>query len=162
MKFLHHFLEISQSHLYVEFKTTAFTIWPCFNTPDSNKSGVGELGELIISLRCAWNRQSSQDHDREMPPLKRKLLSCESTLKPIKSLFKRTLKTLNKKPMHSHYCRIINQYKILDFDNYQLFLDVCLIFKVLKGLAPPLLQDFIKTKSSRARTRGDILWSRSK
>ena len=70
----------------------------------------------------------------------------ESTLKLIKSLFKRTLKTLEKKPIHYHYCEIINKYKILDFDSYQLLLDVCLIFEVLKGLAPPLLRDFIKTK----------------
>ena len=77
----------------------------------------------------------------------------ENNLKPIKSLFKRTLKTPDKKPTHYHYCKIINRYKILEFDSYQLFLDVCLIFKVLNGLAPPLLQAFIKTKYSRVNTR---------
>ena len=72
----------------------------------------------------------------------------ESTLKPIKSLFKRTLKTLDKKPIYYHYCKITNKHKIMDFDSFQLFLDVCLIFKVLNGLAPPPLRNFIKKKSS--------------
>lgn len=39
-----------------------------------------------------------------------------------------------------------NKYGMLDFDNYQLSLDVCLIIKVLNGLAPPLLQDFTQKK----------------
>ncbi|OON91327.1 MAG: hypothetical protein ATN33_01430 [Epulopiscium sp. Nele67-Bin001] len=77
----------------------------------------------------------------------------ESTLKPIKSLFKRTIKTLDKKPVHYHYCKMTNKYKILDLDSYQFFLDVCLVYKVLNGLAPPPLQEFIKKKSSRANTR---------
>ena len=64
----------------------------------------------------------------------------ESTLKPIKSLFKRTLKTLHKKPIYYHYCKIANKHKIMDLDSFQLFLDVCLIFKVLNGLTPPPLQ----------------------
>ena len=69
----------------------------------------------------------------------------EST-KPIKSLFKRTLKTLDKKPLYYHYCKIANKHKIMDLDSFQQFLDVCLIFKVLNGLAPSPLQNFIKKK----------------
>ena len=54
----------------------------------------------------------------------------------------------------------------MDFDSFQLFLDVGLIFKVLNGLAPPPLQNFIKKKSStintRALTRGDCEIQRRK
>lgn len=57
----------------------------------------------------------------------------KSCLKPIKSLIKRTLKTLDKKTIYYHYCKMTNKCKILD----QLFKDVCLIYQVLNGLAPP-------------------------
>lgn len=61
----------------------------------------------------------------------------ESILKPLKSLFKKTLKKiLDRKPIHFHHCNILSKYNILDLDSYQMFLDVCLIFKVLNGLAP--------------------------
>ena len=92
----------------------------------------------------------------------------ENILKPIKSLFKRTLKVFDKKPICHHYCNIVKKYQILDFDSYQLFLDVCLTFKVLNGLAPPPLQDFIKKKSSRVNTRAlakgdyEVKWRRTK
>ena len=70
----------------------------------------------------------------------------ETILKPLKSLFKRTLKTMDKKPQHYHYCNILSKYNILDFDS-QIFMDACLIFKVLNGLAPPPLRDFIGKKN---------------
>lgn len=60
----------------------------------------------------------------------------ESPLKPLKSLFKKTLKTLDKKPLHYHYRNILSKYNILGFESY-MFLDSYLIFKVLNGLSPP-------------------------
>ena len=83
--------------------------------------------------------------------------SCPETLK---SLFKKTLKILDKKPLQYHYCNILRKYNILDLDSYQIYMDACLIFKVLNGLAPPPLEDFISKKTSngvntRASSRGD-------
>lgn len=78
------------------------------------------------------------------------------TSEPLKSLFKRTLKIMDKKPQHDHYCNILSKYNILDFDSYQIFMDACLIFKVLNGLAPPPLRDFIGKKTrDGVNTRGD-------
>uniref|UniRef100_A0A3P9IXE9 Reverse transcriptase domain-containing protein n=1 Tax=Oryzias latipes TaxID=8090 RepID=A0A3P9IXE9_ORYLA len=84
----------------------------------------------------------------------------ESTLKPLKSLFKRTLKVLDKKPLRYHYCDILTKYGIMDFESYKMCMDACLIFKVLNGLAPPPLLDFLSKKinvgiGTRALTRGD-------
>ena len=51
----------------------------------------------------------------------------ETVLKPIKSLFKKIVKILDRKPMHFHYCIILKKFNILDLDSYQIFMDVCLI-----------------------------------
>lgn len=67
----------------------------------------------------------------------------ESILKPLKSLFKKTLKILDRKPIHFHHCNILSKYNILHLDRC---LDVCLIFKVLNGLALSPLRDFIQKK----------------
>ena len=84
----------------------------------------------------------------------------QTTLKPIESLYKQTLKTLDQKPNRYHHCHIVQKYNLFNFDSFKHFADACLIFKVLNGLAPPPLKQFIKQSESggrttRATTRGD-------
>lgn len=83
-----------------------------------------------------------------------------TTLKPIASLYKQTLKTLDRKPNSYHHCHIVQKYSLFNFDSFKHFTDACLIFKVVNGLAPPPLSQFIGQKdsgsrASRATTRGD-------
>lgn len=82
---------------------------------------------------------------------------------PIEVCYKRALKILDKKPFSYHHCQILDKYKFLNFTNFKLFKSACLIYKVIHGLAPPPMSDFIKQKSSsvagsrltRATVRGD-------
>ena len=79
-------------------------------------------------------------------------------LKPIKSLFKRALKALDRKPLTYHYCKILPKYSLLSFENFVSFKTACLTYKILHGLPPPPLEEFIKlntTRVTRATTRGD-------
>ena len=75
-------------------------------------------------------------------------------------LLTHSVKILDRKPLHFHYCNVLKKFNILDLDSYQIFMDVCLIFKVLNALAPPPLNTFIQRKNNegrrtRALTRGD-------
>ena len=84
----------------------------------------------------------------------------QTTLKPIESLYKQTLKTLDQKPNRYHHCHIVQKYNLFTFDSFKHFLDACLIFKIINGLAPPPLNRFIKRNESglrttRATARGD-------
>ena len=83
-----------------------------------------------------------------------------TNLKPIESLYKQTLKTLDQKPNRYHHCHIVKKYNLFSFDSFRVFMDVCLIFKILNGFAPPPLNRFVKRNDSgdrttRATTRGD-------
>uniref|UniRef100_A0AAR2J957 Reverse transcriptase domain-containing protein n=1 Tax=Pygocentrus nattereri TaxID=42514 RepID=A0AAR2J957_PYGNA len=86
-----------------------------------------------------------------------------SILKPIESLYKQALKILDRKPNSYHHCHIVQKYNLLSFDSFKHLLDACLMFKILYGLAPPPLRQFIKQKDSRgsmvtrAFTRGDCI-----
>ena len=71
----------------------------------------------------------------------------ETAIKPLESLYKQTLKTLDKKPMHFHHCRVLEKYNLLSFENFRLFSNLCLVYKILNGLAPPPLCDFVYTHS---------------
>ena len=59
-----------------------------------------------------------------------------------------------------HHCLIVQKHNLFSFENCRNFSDACLIFKVLHGLAPPPLCQFIKRKDNRvtrATTRGDCI-----
>ena len=88
---------------------------------------------------------------------------------PIETLDKQTLKTLDQKLISYHHCNIINKYNLFNLESVLHYFDACLIFKILHGLAPPPLGEFIQQKNSsgratRAATRGDcvIQYRRSK
>ena len=73
--------------------------------------------------------------------------SLVTVIRPLESLYKQTLKTLDKKPMHFHHCRVLEKYNLLIFENFRLFSNLCLVYKILNGLAPPPLCDFVYTRS---------------
>ncbi len=67
----------------------------------------------------------------------------ETVIKPLKSLYKQTLKTLDKKSHQYHHCRVLEKYNFLSFDNFRLFWNLCMVYKILNGLAPSILRDFV-------------------
>ncbi len=86
-----------------------------------------------------------------------------TTLKPVYSLYKQILKTLDKKLRDYHHCHILRKYNFLNFDNFLFYSDVCLMFKIIHGLAPPPLRACLASSGSnstgrirtRASSRGD-------
>lgn len=88
--------------------------------------------------------------------------SGKKILRPIHSLYKRTLKTLDKKPMRYHHCHIITKYNLLTFDNFVHLANSCLMYKITHNLAPPLLREFVSLcseniRQTRASTRGNCV-----
>lgn len=78
-------------------------------------------------------------------------------LKPLESLYKQALKILDKKEFSFHHCHILNKYNLFNWENLIKFKNVCLVYRIMHGLAPPPLADFIKSKSVENRiTRGAI------
>ncbi len=51
-----------------------------------------------------------------------------TTLKPIETLYKQTLKILDQKLISYHHCNIIIKYNLFNFDSFLHYLDACLIF----------------------------------
>ncbi len=69
-----------------------------------------------------------------------------TTLKPIETLYKQTLKILDQKPISYHHCNIIIKYNLFNFDSFLHYLDACLIFQMLHGLAHHPLGECITTE----------------
>jgi len=84
-----------------------------------------------------------------------------TTLKSIHILHKQTLKTLDKKTKSHHHCNILTKHHILSWENLIKFTDVCLVFKIVHGMAPPPLSDFVNqsTRLTRSVSRGDCVIS---
>lgn len=86
----------------------------------------------------------------------------QTTLKPLQSLYKQTLKVLDRKPRRYHHCNILSKYNLLSWENLIKFTNICLAYKILHGLAPPPLCDFLSVRSNnnhntRATSRGDCV-----
>jgi len=77
-----------------------------------------------------------------------------TTLKPLQSLYKRTLKTLDKKKVLSHHCPILKKYNLLSWDNLIKYVHVCLMYKIIHGLTSPPLKQFVTTRTGYRLTRG--------
>lgn len=75
----------------------------------------------------------------------------KTTLKPIHSVYKQALKVLDIKPFRFHHCSILEKYNLLNWENFVKFQDANLVFKILHGLAPPPLSNFLNL--SRRQTR---------
>lgn len=83
----------------------------------------------------------------------------KTILAPLQTLYKQTLKVLDKKPSGYHYCNIIQKHKLLTFDNFMCFNNVCLVYRVINNLAAPPLKEFIlllsdSRRTTRANSRG--------
>ena len=76
-----------------------------------------------------------------------------TALKPIESLYNRSLKVFDKKKRSYHHCNILSKYALLSFDNLVFYKSACLIFKALNGLAPPPLTDLFHKKTERPNQR---------
>lgn len=61
-------------------------------------------------------------------------LACSTALKPIESLYKKALKTLDKKPYSHHICTILKKYNFLSFYSFKTFKFACAIYKSLHDL----------------------------
>ena len=83
-----------------------------------------------------------------------------STLKPLETLYKQTLKVLDQKPNSSYYCTILHKHKLLSWEDVIKHRNICLLFKILHGFAPPPLNSLINQRSTfqinRSTTRGDL------
>lgn len=77
---------------------------------------------------------------------------CKTTLRPIHSVYKQALKVLDMKPFRHHHCSILVKHKLLNWENMVNFQDANLIFKILHGLAPPPLSNFINQSSRYTRS----------
>lgn len=64
----------------------------------------------------------------------------------MQTLFRQTLKALNKKPQHSHHCRILEKYKFMSCKYVRLFCNLCLVHTIVNDLALPPLSDFMHTR----------------
>lgn len=74
----------------------------------------------------------------------------ESGTRPLASLYKQTLKTLDKKPMHFHHCKILEKYRLLSFEHLRQLADSCMVYKIINGLAPPPLCDFVHIRPTNS------------
>ena len=74
--------------------------------------------------------------------------AAQSATKPVQSRYKRELNILDRKPFAYHHCETLQKYKSLNFTNFK---SVCLVYKVLNGLAPPPMNESIHLKSVCAR-----------
>ncbi len=84
-----------------------------------------------------------------------------TTLKPLESLYKQSLKTLDKKSVQFHHCSILKKYNLLSWDNLIKYVHNCLLFKTINSLFSPLKQFVnIRTtahRSTRDGERGDCI-----
>ena len=84
------------------------------------------------------------------------------SLKPLATLYQRTLKVLDQKPSSSHHCTILNNRKLLSWEDVIKYKNICLVVKILHNTAPPPLKSFIiqgnsSSQITRSTTRGDLL-----
>ncbi len=82
-------------------------------------------------------------------------LASVTSLKPLQSLYKRTVKILDKKPSISHHCPILQKYRLLSWENMVKYSNLCLVYKIIHGLSSPPLHQFVNTRTANhSRTRG--------
>ena len=84
-----------------------------------------------------------------------------STLKPLATLYKQTLKVLDQKPNRSHHCTILNKHNILSWEDLIKYRNIVLVYKILHNTAPPPLNSLVTQRNNtrlttRSSTRGDL------
>ncbi len=58
-------------------------------------------------------------------------LASVTSLKPLQSLYKRTVKILDKKPSIFHHCPILQKYRLLSWENMVKYSNLCLVYKII-------------------------------
>lgn len=91
----------------------------------------------------------------------------KTTLKPLESLYKQTIKILDRKPSRYHQCAILQKHKLLSWENVIRYSNLCLIFKIIHGLSSPPLSQFVNIRNATNRVtqgaaRGDCCSSQEK
>ena len=76
----------------------------------------------------------------------------KTTLAPIHSTYKQALKVLDQKPFRHHHCSILAKHDLLSFDDIIKVMDASLVYKILNGLAPPPLSDFLSRGNRYTRS----------
>uniref|UniRef100_A0A8C8E3R6 Reverse transcriptase domain-containing protein n=1 Tax=Oryzias sinensis TaxID=183150 RepID=A0A8C8E3R6_9TELE len=83
--------------------------------------------------------------------------ACNTSLKPVQTLYKQTVKTLDKKPNIFHHCTILQKHGLLSWENMVKFSNLCLMYKILHGLSSPPLHQFINIRTAdHSRTRSAV------
>ena len=85
-----------------------------------------------------------------------------SSLKPLATLYNRTVKVLDRKPNSTHHCTILNNRKLLSWEDTIKYKNICLVHKILHNTAPPPLNSLTilrnnSSQNTRSMTRGDLL-----
>ncbi len=80
----------------------------------------------------------------------------KTTLKGLETLFKQSLNILDNKPSRFLHCNILSKRKLLSWDNLIKYANVCLVYKIVHGLAPPKLKQYIKLRITANITTGGI------
>lgn len=83
-----------------------------------------------------------------------------TTLKPLHTLYKLSLKTLDEKPRTHHCCDIVEKYNLLTFDSFLCDAEMCLMYNLIHDQAPPPLKQCVllcrsKLRETRASARGE-------
>lgn len=85
----------------------------------------------------------------------------KSVLRPLESLYKNALKIHDKKQRRFHHCHILRKYSILSFENVIIYSNVCLLFKIIRGVSAPPLKTFVSlnsemlSRTTRSTDRGE-------
>ena len=67
----------------------------------------------------------------------------------------KTLKVLDKKPRQFHHCAILRKHNLVSWENMIKHKNACLFYKIIHGMAPPPLREFVTIRTNQHRiTRG--------
>lgn len=92
-------------------------------------------------------------------------LTSDITLKQRESLYKRVLTIFATKPISYHHSFILKTYVLFNYENQKYFKFACTINKILHGLAPGPLREYMQQKSSagaptKSAVKGDcVFWT---
>ena len=75
----------------------------------------------------------------------------KTTLAPLQTLYKQTLKVLDKKRLRYHHCNIIQRHNLTTFGSFGFLADVCFVYKIMHDLPAPPLIEFVSLRSDNGR-----------
>ncbi len=152
--------------LYLNISTLVFWLIPNFNLRRRLKRSVtgSDLVYQILDLFVIMSSDAALIYMHSM--IISHITYCLTwshasitTLKPLESLYKQSLITLDKKSVQFHHCSILKTYNLLSWDNLIKYVHICLLFKTMNSLFSPLKQFVnIRTtahRSTRGGERGD-------